>query len=466
MLYKREPSFRLRKYWILLLSLAVLQGCQKTSARVNLSEKESVHDAKSYDANIEHFVKVNDGIFMLDGKPYKFVGTNMWYGAYLGSPDESVGNRQRLKGELDLMLSLGITNIRLLGASEKSPLRDAISPAINMNGEDLNESLLEGLDFLLNEMHKRDMKAVIYLNNFWEWSGGMAAYLSWTQNGNIVDPADPATPWPAFALFASQFYSDENAMSLFHRYIKTLLSRKNTVNGRLYRSDPTIMAWQLANEPRPGNGVESQKNLEAYYDWIARTAVLIDSLAPLQLISVGSEGTMGCLGLRECVIRSHQVSHIDYMTVHMWLKNWGWYDVAKPEDTFASALIRADQYIEQHIEIAKQLGMPLVLEEFGLERDGGLFTPESSANYRQQYFNFVFRKLEANSAHLMGSNFWAWGGFGRAEHTDAVWRNGDLSYLGDPPQEPQGLNSVYSSDEGMLRLIKSHSEQLRESVNR
>ena len=41
------------------------------------------------------FVKVEDGHFVKDGKPYYYVGTNFWYGAILGSEGQG-GNRERL----------------------------------------------------------------------------------------------------------------------------------------------------------------------------------------------------------------------------------------------------------------------------------------------------------------------------------------------------------------------------------
>jgi mannan endo-1,4-beta-mannosidase len=44
----------------------------------------------------------------------------------------------------------------------------------------------------------------------------------------------------------------------------------NTVNGRRYADDATIMSWQLANEPRVGD-------CTAYTDWITETAQLIKS---------------------------------------------------------------------------------------------------------------------------------------------------------------------------------------------
>lgn len=33
-------------------------------------------------------------------------------------------------------------------------------------------------------------------------------------------------------------------------YVKTVISRVNTINGRTYGSDPTIFAWDLLNEAR------------------------------------------------------------------------------------------------------------------------------------------------------------------------------------------------------------------------
>lgn len=32
-------------------------------------------------------------------------------------------------------------------------------------------------------------------------------------------------------------------------YVKKIVNRRNSITGVLYRDDPTIMAWDLANEP-------------------------------------------------------------------------------------------------------------------------------------------------------------------------------------------------------------------------
>ena len=71
---------------------------------------------------------VSKGEFVVNGKPYRFVGVNFWYGAILGSQGEG-GDRERLAKELDAMKELGITNLRILVGAD-GPL-DTLSTAYN-----------------------------------------------------------------------------------------------------------------------------------------------------------------------------------------------------------------------------------------------------------------------------------------------------------------------------------------------
>lgn len=411
------------------------------------------------------FVSVDGNKFYLEGKPYRYAGANMWYAAYLGSANAEVGDRERLIKELDLLAASGITNLRILGASERSPLQNSLEPAISYKGEVERQDLLEGLDFALAEMAKRNIKAVIYLNNFWEWSGGMMTYLSWVSDGQFMDMNDPEHPWPAFALATAEFYGTPDAVALYHTYIKTLLGRTNSVSGVAYADDPTIMAWQLANEPRPGDGAQSRNNLPAYYTWIRETAALIKSLAPKQLVSLGSEGIMGCLEMDECFLGAHTSNGIDYATFHIWPSNWGWFDLDKPEQTFGRTMQRTDEYISRHVKLAEQMNIPLVVEEFGLNRDLGRFESGSAVVMRDNFYQFVCARVISSAMSggpLVGSNFWAWGGLGEAKHEDYRWRTGDKTYMGDPPQEAQGLFSVFATDTSTLTILKAHSEILQQ----
>lgn len=406
-----------------------------------------------------------DGMkLMLDGAPYHVAGVNFWYGAYLAAPGET-GDIKRLRAELDLLKDLGVNNLRILGASEDGPMRDEITPAFQNRNGDYNETLLRGLDRLLVEMAARDMKAVIYLNNFWEWSGGMGAYLYWT-TGDYVDLSDKNKPWPAFALHNMQFYANAEANAVFRDYVEMLITRTNSVTGVAYKNDPTIMAWQLANEPRPGyKALPGKAELPAFYTWIDETAGLIKSFAPHQLVSSGNEGLIGCADHAPCFAKAHMSDNIDYLTFHMWPKNWSWLDESDMDGTFDRTIANATAYIETHIEDAKALNKPLVLEEFGLPRDNGAITPGSPTAYRDDFYRIVFSIIEDNTkaeGPLIGSNIWSWGGYGRAAHEDGRWRDGDTAYTGDPPQEPQGLNSVFSTDTTTLSVLKAHAEQLKE----
>jgi endo-1,4-beta-mannosidase len=40
----------------------------------------------------------------------------------------------------------------------------------------------------------------------------------------------------------------------YKNYVRSIVTRRNSVTGRIYKDDPTIMAWDLANEPfAPGD---------------------------------------------------------------------------------------------------------------------------------------------------------------------------------------------------------------------
>lgn len=126
------------------------------------------------------FVKVTNGQLTRGGKPYRFVGANMWYGAVLGSTGHG-GDRARLCRELDSLAAAGVTNLRVLaGADGPDGIAAKVEPALQTAPGVYNDSVMAGLDYLISEMGRRGMTAVIYLNNAWEWSGGYGQYLEWT----------------------------------------------------------------------------------------------------------------------------------------------------------------------------------------------------------------------------------------------------------------------------------------------
>lgn len=406
-----------------------------------------------------NFVKRDGMRFVLNGETYRYVGANMWYAAYLGA-DAAYGNRPRLLRELDRLKALGLNNLRILASSELSPLNNSLDPAFSAKGKPYNETLLVGLDFLMAEMAKRDMKAVLYLTNFWEWSGGMMAYKYWT-TGKLIHAGDPAHPWPAYGDNSALFYKDKKAIKLYHDYTRALVTRTNSFTGKAYRDDETLMAWQLCNEPRPTGGPANYAAMRPHYQaWINETSKLIRSLDQNHLISLGHEGTMGCVQREDCVTEAHDV--IDYTTAHIWPQNWAWIDTKDFKGTFKKTEKNTLDYIEAHIKLAKLMNKPLVIEEFGFPRDDG-YESGSPTHWRDLFYNLIYSAVEdamKSGGPMAGSNFWAWGGEGRAQHADYKLKRGETAYIGDPPHEPQGWYSVFDNDVSTKALIKAHALSL------
>ena len=415
----------------------------------------------------ENFIRVRGTQFVYNGQPYYFAGTNLWHGCYMGSTGP-YGDRPRLVRELDSLAANGLTNLRLLAASEATPLQRSVGPPIQRAPGVLDETLLEGLDFLLAEMAERRMHAVLFLNNYWEWSGGMAQYNVWAEGVQGVDPDDTTQGYGAFMNFAATFYANPKANALYRNYVRTIISRKNTVNGRRYSEDPTIMAWQLANEPRPGtNGSEGEQTLPAMYRWVDETAAYIHSLDTNHLVSAGSEGTVAFRWSTDCYLRTHRTPHIDYLTFHLWPKNWGWFDPTRFEETLPVSETNALLYVQTHVALARELRRPIVMEEFGLARDNAQVKPGSPATARDRYYARVLTALYDSAragGPVAGSNFWAWGGEGTPAHEDGLWREGD-PFLGDPPREPQGFNSIFLSDRSTLDIIRNHARAMQRLGN-
>jgi mannan endo-1,4-beta-mannosidase len=408
-------------------------------------------------------MRVENARFVKGGEPHNFVGSNLWFGGNLGAHAEG-GDRERLIRELDLLQSLGIDNLRVLGASEGVGQSNTVNPPLQPEPGRFDERLLDGLDFLLAEMAKREMLAVIYLTNYWEWSGGMAQYVSWFDDTPVPNAFLEQYTWQEFMEFSARFYGHREANAAYRRYIAMLIERENSFTGVRYRDDPTIMAWQLGNEPRPGVGESGQKNLPAFTKWVGETADFIRSLDPNHLISTGNEGLIGCLDSEETYLDIHRFENIDYLTVHLWIFNWDWYDPLNPEDTFPEAKTHALEYLDRHIAFAEELGKPLVLEEFGIPRDQHSYSPQAGTSYRDRFYALVLDHIYGNAKEggpFAGSNFWAWGGYGAARDLEnAMWLLGD-DFTGDPPQEPQGRNSVFASDTSTHSILEEYARKMK-----
>lgn len=403
------------------------------------------------------FVTVRDGNFWLGDSVYRYVGTNFWYGAILGS-EGCGGDRARLARELDSLKALGMDNLRILvGGDGPEGLASHISPTLQTAPGVYNDTLLRGLDYLLDQLEQRDMRAVLYLNNAWEWSGGFSAYLEWAGAGKAVNPADAG--YPAYMEYASQFVRNDSAKALAADHIRNIVTRTSTVNGRPYTESPAIMAWQIANEPR----AFAEESKPDFARWIHETSQLIKQLDPNHLVSIGSEGLKGCEEDIDLWTEIHTYPEVDYATIHIWPYNWSWVNDRTATDSVEVACDATGDYINRHYD-ALHFALtdngaqmkPLVLEEFGYPRDGMAVAKGTPVTARDRYYDYVF-SIVADGGKISGLNFWGWGGL--AEPSHRTWQPGD-DYTGDPAQEPQGLNSVFASDSTTIAVIRSATRRI------
>ncbi|MCI2081751.1 MAG: beta-mannosidase [Bacteroidales bacterium] len=411
------------------------------------------------------YYKVVDGQFIHDGSPYYFIGTNFWYGSILASDGEG-GDRARLSAELDTLKSIGLTNLRIMvGSDGENGVPSKVEPTLQKSPGNYNDTLLRGLDYMMCELGKRGMSAVLFLNNAWEWTGGYGQYLEWAGYGKA--PIPNIDGWDKYHDYVSQFIRSDSAKALFSNYVKYIVGRKNGITGKPYSEDPAIFSWQIGNEPRVFNTDSASK--AEFVDWLRSTAKLIKGIDGNHMVSIGSEGYHGCEDDWNLYESCCSIPEIDYINMHIWPYNWGWIDRTDPaagvtEDD-AKSIDSTNAYMEKHLEIAARVKKPLVCEEFGYPRDGFSFSPGSATAARDAYYSNMFGhivKSGKEGGYFAGCNFWGWGGLAKARHT--FWEKGD-DYTGDPAQEQQGLNSVFATDTSTLDVIRRACSRLQQTIN-
>jgi len=403
------------------------------------------------------FVSTKEHQFMLDGKAYHYIGANYWFGGLLGISDSG---KLRLRRELDFLSDRGVTNLRIMAVAEGEGLISSVprvQPAFQPQKGVYKKELLSALDYLLSEMGKRRMKAVIYLSNNWEWSGGFLQYLNW--NGMLEDSVmRRKLSWDEQRDYTSKFYSCSPCIEQQRKVLKMIVGRTNGITGKKYSNDPAIMSWELANEPRPMRAAA----VDVYKEWISGTAALIKQLDKNHLITTGAEGEIGTEGL-DNFAAIHSDKNIDYATIHIWPKNWSWFSdtsISKSLDTIFS---NTSALIQRHVTVMEKLNKPLVIEEFGLPRDNQSFMITATTSARDQYYAYIFKQLYDNinkGSVINGANFWAFGGLGRPSHKQLLWASGE-DLLGDPPVEEQGLNSVFDTDKSTWAVIEHYVKLIR-----
>ncbi|WP_207591317.1 glycoside hydrolase family 2 TIM barrel-domain containing protein [Halomontanus rarus] len=303
-------------------------------------------------ADMDSFVETDGTEFVVDGEPVYFSGTNNFW-----ITDHYSMSEQRIDDCFQLFADLGIDLVRIWahGEAKEGPL--GVQPEPGQH----NEEALALHDYVIETAKEHGIRLIVTLVDNWEHEGGMLQYAEWTGGST-----------------RHHFYTNQEARDLYTNHVETIVTRENSISGVEWRNDPTIMMWELANEPRLEADDTDQGELDRDTDehkdilgaWFADMSSYIKSLDDNHLVSTGSEGHYyGGYDDEypygnwdgQSYIDHHAIDTIDAASFHWYPDHWN------------MDLDHGTQWITEHVEDAhQQLGKPAYLGEFNVNIDNGL----------------------------------------------------------------------------------------------
>jgi mannan endo-1,4-beta-mannosidase len=106
---------------------------------------------------------------------------------------------------------------------------------------------------------------------------------------------------------------------------------------RKYSEDPTIIAWNLINEPRCESWLPANKDCnQRVQKWLLEMSKHVKSLDKNHLVTIGSEGFYGdstpkllqynpqawAADMGQDFVLNTDIPDVDFATVHAWPDNW------------------------------------------------------------------------------------------------------------------------------------------------
>ncbi|KAJ7021392.1 glycoside hydrolase, partial [Mycena alexandri] len=291
------------------------------------------------------FVKTSGTRFTLNGAKYTLVGSNAYWLPLTGYSTADINTAFN-----DIVTS-GATTVRTWGFNEvTSPsgtyfhLWSGKTATVNTGANGLG-----ALDTVIASAKAHGIRLIISLTNNWSDFGGMDVYTA-----QILGSGQPH----------DLFYTNPTVIAAFKTYVQAVVTR--------YANEPTILGWELANEPRcaGSNTVASAScTVSTITTWASTISAFIKSIDPNHLVAIGDEGFFnepgshnfdfvyqGTLGIDFAA--NMKISTIDFGTFHMYPSSWG--EAQSTWPTWGS------QWITDHATVMTSANKPVIMEEFGI----------------------------------------------------------------------------------------------------
>src|SRR3989440_3008726 len=329
------------------------------------------------------FVQRNDFRFVIDNRPFRFVGANV---SVMYRDDD----RARMPETLRQTARLGIRVVRVWASGEGGP--NDVKPITDFNDwprthsfrnkpDEWNEAEFLFLDQVLAEAARNGLRVQLCLVNWWRDTGGVTQYLRWV---GINGADDDQAPFGINNEVAMQFYTNETARRLYREHLEKIATRRNSVTGMMYRDDPTIFGYELMNEAQCVTGRWTERRA-----WMAEMSVYLKSLDPDHLIAPGEWGYRSAAERREWLI-DHALPNIDFCDVHNYPRD--------DTDSFVDSPKALGEFIDNRVAAAFSIKKPLVFGEFGMSTDG--YKGFGLVDWYRAYFDHAAR------AGASGAMFW------------------------------------------------------------
>jgi len=254
----------------------------------------------------------------LKNKLYYFSGTNQYYLFYK--------SQKMVDDIIDTAANMGLNVIRTWGfcdGAAKEGYAFQVSPG------KYDETTFRKMDYTIYKASQHNIKLIIPLVNNWDEMGGMMQYAHWANSSNHDD-----------------FYTNQQIKQVYKEYVKYFLTRINSITGVMYKDDPTIAVWELANEPR-------SQQADIFQSWIEEMSAYFKTIDTNHLLSIGDEGWAYA---GNDWVANNKVKDIDIVSFHLYPDSWGYSN----ED-------QAKNWIVDHLEKAKTiLNKPAYMGEFGI----------------------------------------------------------------------------------------------------
>lgn len=305
-------------------------------------------------------VRIDKTNFTVSDKPFQFIGANS---IYLGFYDEFNFD---IEDAISTAKENGISVIRIY---------------IWLGDKPWGYGTLEEYDKVLDIAARHGMYVMVTLTDCCPGSWG-------------------PTPEKYFETVPHCDLDSQTGIDSFKRYINSIVNRRNSVNGKIYRDDTTIFAWDIANEPQLYyfNNSDIQK-------WLNEIVPYIKELDSNHLVTIGiatDDKIYDSNGMHYEVL---DVPGLDFLSYHFY-----------PSQNYVPDGIINSNYLDRlkfRTERFVSMGKPVVLEEFGFGSQRQLENSigKKPDNITLELWLKIYRDQmnTAFSSGVSGVMFWGWG---------------------------------------------------------